>query len=177
MNPFQFLDDVVNGEVSVLSLCCGIGNELGNLRTEHITAVDIVPEYIAEVKKKYPNITAEVADAREYIKKAKDQSFDVISLFDAIEHLTKEDGLELLKECKRVARKHILVFTPEGYVDNHPHNAWDIESDKGDHYQLHISGWTMDELRGLGFTILHRQPNVTQHGEAFAALMARWDGV
>jgi SAM-dependent methyltransferase len=173
MNPFQFLEEIVGPDTSVLSLCCGIGNELTNVRTEHITAVDIAPQYIEEIKKIFPNIKTEVSDAVEYIKKAKDLSFDVISLFDAIEHLTKEDGLVLLKECKRVAKKHIIVFTPEGYVDNHPHNAWGIEG--ADKHQLHLSGWTMDELRSLGFFIQHRQPNITQHGEPFAALMARWD--
>lgn len=175
MNPFQFLDELVKGDTTVLSLCCGVGHELANLRTEHITAVDIAPQYIAEVKKKYPDIKTEVSDALKFIKKAKDKSYDVISLFDAIEHLTKEVGLELLKECQRVARQYIVVFTPEGYVDNHPHNAWGIEG--ADVHQLHLSGWTMDELRELGFTILHRQPNVTQHGENFSALMARWERV
>jgi predicted TPR repeat methyltransferase len=175
MNPFQFLEELVNGDTTVLSLCCGVGHELANVRTEHITAVDIAPQYIAEVKKKFPHIKTEVANAVDYIKKAKDQSFDVISLFDAIEHLTKEDGLILLEECKRVAKKHIIVFTPEGYVDNHPHDAWGISG--ADKYQLHLSGWSVDELKNLGFTILHRQPNITQHGEPFAALMARWDRV
>jgi cyclopropane fatty-acyl-phospholipid synthase-like methyltransferase len=92
MNPYQFLDELVGGDTSVLSLCCGIGYELTNLRTEYITAVDIAPQYIAEVKKNYPNIKTEVSDALKFIKKAKDKSYDVISLFDAVEHMTKEIG-------------------------------------------------------------------------------------
>lgn len=175
MNPFQFLEELVKTDTTVLSLCCGIGNELANLHSEHITAVDITPEYIAEIKKKYLFVTAVESDAVDYIKKCKDKSFDVISLFDAIEHLTKERGLELLDECKRVARQHIIVFTPEGYVRNEPHNAWGVEG--GDEHQKHLSGWSVSDLRELGFEILHRQPNKTQHDEDFVALMARWDYV
>jgi ubiquinone/menaquinone biosynthesis C-methylase UbiE len=175
MNPYAFLTEIVDKETSVLSLCCGIGIELAPLDAKSITGVDIAPQYITELKKALPNVKGVVADALEYIKKAKDSSFDVISLFDAIEHLTKEDSLELLKECQRVARKHILVFTPEGYVKNEPHNAWGIEG--ADHWQEHLSGWTMDELRDLGFKILHRQPGKTQHDEDYHSLMARWDHV
>jgi ubiquinone/menaquinone biosynthesis C-methylase UbiE len=175
VNPYLFLEDIVDKGTSVLSLCCGVGIELASLETKSITAVDIAPQYIKELKKILPFVKGVVSDALEYTKKAKDNSFDVISLFDAIEHLTKEDGQELLKECKRVASKHVLVFTPEGYVRNEPHNAWGIEG--ADHWQQHLSGWDMKELRELGFTILHRQPSKTQHGEDYHSLMARWDRV
>lgn len=175
MNPYAFLQEIVDPNTTVLSLCCGIGIELAPLDAKEITAVDIAPQYIKELKKTLPHVKAVVGDALKYIQYAKDQSFDVISLFDAIEHLTKEDGLELLKECQRVARKHILVFTPEGYVRNEPHNAWGIEG--ADHWQQHLSGWTIDELKGLGFGILHRQPGKTQHDEDYHSLMARWDSV
>jgi len=175
MNPYAFLEEIVDKETTVLSLCCGIGIELAPLSAKSITGVDIAPQYIAELKKALPQVKGVVSDALAYIKKAKNDSFDVISLFDAIEHLTKEDGVELINECKRVARKHILLFTPEGYVRNEPHNAWGIEG--ADHWQQHLSGWTMDELRNLGFTILHRQGGKTQHGEVYHSLMARWDNV
>jgi ubiquinone/menaquinone biosynthesis C-methylase UbiE len=173
VNPYAFLQEVVDKDSSVLSLCCGIGYELDQVQAQRVVGVDIAPQYINEFLARHPEAEGVVADALEYIKKAKDRSFDVISLFDAIEHLTKAAGLELLKECQRIVRKHIIVFTPEGYVRNEPHDAWGIAG--ADHWQQHLSGWTVDELRDLGFFIQHRQPGKTQHGEDYHSLMARWD--
>lgn len=175
MNPYAFLEEIVTPETTVLSLCSGIGIELSSLRAKSITAVDIAPQYIDELKKRLPEVKTVVADALGYIKQAKGKSVDVISLYDAVEHLTKEDSTELIKQCKRVARRHVLIFTPEGYVRNEPHDAWGIEG--ADHWQQHLCGWTMEELRELGFVILHRQPGTTQHGDEYHSLMARWDRV
>lgn len=175
MNPYAFLTEIVDKNTTLLSLCCGIGYELDSVQAKKVVGVDIAPQYIEEFKKRHPEALGIVSDALTYIKKAKNKAFDVISLFDAVEHLTKEDGLKLIKECQRVAKKHILLFTPEGYVENHPHDAWGIKG--ADKYQLHLSGWTIMELRELGFVILHRQAGKTQHGEDYHSLMARWDRV
>lgn len=172
MGPYDFLVELVRPDDSVLSLCCGVGFELLKLPTKNITAVDIVPEYVDALP---PEVKGVVSDALDYAKKCKDKSFDVVSIIDGIEHLTKERGLELLKEAIRIAKRHVLVFTPEGYVENHPHHAWGIEA--GDEYQRHLSGWTIDELKELGLTTIHRQAGVSQHGEEYHALTMRYDHV
>ena len=78
---------------------------------------------------------------------------------------------------KRVARKQILLFTPQGphedgYLKNEPHNAWGIEG--ADHFQTHKSGWTVDELRDLGFELILSADDISQHGESYTALMMRY---
>lgn len=40
-----------------------------------------------------------------------DQSFDVVSLFDVIEHLIPEDTEQVLSELRRVARKAVIITT------------------------------------------------------------------
>lgn len=138
---------------SVLSLCCGIATELRRLPGgNNVTCVDIIPEYLAEVKRLYPEYETVLDDAVHYASKAANKSFDVVSCIDGIEHLEKKRGLKLIKEMKRVARKKILLFTPQGFVENHPQHTWDIEG--GDHAQIHISGWTVGELKDLGFELL-----------------------
>lgn len=138
---------------SVLSLCAGIATELRRLPGENkVVCVDIVPEYLAEINKRYPEYETVLSDVVEYAYKVPSKSFDIVSCIDGIEHLKKKDGLKLIKEMKRIAKKKILLFTPQGYIENRPEHTWDI--DGGDHYQLHISGWTIEELTGLGFDLL-----------------------
>lgn len=73
---------------------------------------------------------------------------------------------------KRVARREILLFTPNGYLKNEPHNAWGIEG--ADEHQTHKSGWSALELKDLGFEIIQTFKNVSQHGEPFTEVMARF---
>lgn len=171
MDPYAFvIEETQHGE-SLLSLCCGVGIELRNVKASKITAVDIYPGYLAEVKTNQPRAKTVESDAYTYIKQQSANSVDVITLIDAIEHLDKETGIKLLKRCKRVAKKSILVFTPEGYVRNETHDAWGVSG--GDNYQKHLSGWEVDELRELGFTLLHRWSGKTHHGDDYNAIMLR----
>lgn len=174
MDPYIFVREATSNGESLLSLCCGIGFELSHLSTQDVTAVDIAPQYLAQVKDRCPQAKTVCSDALEYIKDQPDNSVDVISIIDGIEHMDKKSGLELIKHMKRVAKKKILLFTPEGkvadgYLKNEPHNAWGIEG--ADEHQTHKSGWTRLELKDLGFQILQTHEDISQHGEPYTALM------
>jgi len=177
MNPYIYVQEAVKGGKSLLSLCAGIGLELNNLDTQDVTAVDLAPQYLEALEKRISGVKTVVSDALEYTKKQPDNSVDVISIIDGIEHMDKKTGVKLIKEMKRVAREKILLFTPQGpgedgYLKNEPHNAWGIEG--ADHFQLHLSGWTSDELQDLGFKILIKAGDTSQHGEPYYAIMAEW---
>jgi hypothetical protein len=115
-----------------------------------------------------------------YLLDQKDNSVDVISIIDGIEHMDKESGLALIPQMKRVAKEKILLFTPQGpaedgYLKNEPRNAWGIEG--ADHFQTHKSGWTLLELKEHGFTELYKTTDTSQHGEPYTALMMVWSKV
>jgi len=117
------------------------------------------------------------SDALEYLRTQPDNSVDVISIIDGIEHMTKGTGVNVITEMKRVVKKEILLFTSQGHVDggylrNEPHDAWGVEG--ADEYQTHKSGWTALELKDFGFDMLDSWPGVSQHGESYTALMMRW---
>lgn len=178
MNPYVYVKEATDPDKSLLSLCCGIGLELQFLQTPYITGVDLSPEYIEVLKTNYPNITAVQSDALKYLKGCEDNSFDVISIIDGIEHMPKKTGIKLIPEMKRVCKDRILLFTPQGpgedgFLKNEPHNAWGVEG--ADHYQLHLSGWTADELEEYGFTPILHASDVSQHGEPYTALMYKWE--
>ena len=169
MDPYTELAKAVAPDDKVLSLCAGVGFELHNLQTKDITAVDIAPQHVEQIVAKYPHIEGVVSDALKYLKKAKDNSFDVVSLIDGVEHMPKKTGLAVLKECKRVAKREVVVFTPKGFVKNEPHNAWGIEG--ADQYQVHQSGWEPEELQELGYTVTWSQGSSSQHGEPITEMM------
>jgi ubiquinone/menaquinone biosynthesis C-methylase UbiE len=174
MNPYTYVKEATDHGESLLSLCCGIGLELNNLNTQNVTAVDIAPQYLVQVKDRCSQAVTVCSDSLEYLKTQPDNSVDVTSIIDGIEHMDKKTGLELIKRMKRVARKKILLFTPQGhaedgYLKNEPHNAWGIEG--ADHFQTHKSGWTETELTGLGFKLAEKASSISQHGEPYTALM------
>jgi ubiquinone/menaquinone biosynthesis C-methylase UbiE len=178
INPYIYVKEATDPDKSLLSLCCGIGFELQFLQTQDVTAVDLAQQYLDEVHKRCPQAKLVLSDALEYAKKQPDNSVDVISIIDGIEHMDKKTGLKLIKEMKRVAKEQVLLFTPQGpdkdgYLKNEPHNAWGIEG--ADHFQTHKSGWTVEDLKELGFEIIIVAGDTSQHGEPYDAIMARYN--
>lgn len=177
MTPYFYVKQAVENGESLLSLCCGIGLELSGLQNKDITAVDIAPQYLEEIKHRCDQAKTVCSDSLEYIKTQPDNSVDVISIIDGIEHMEKDKGLECIEHMKRVCRKQVLLFTPQGpgedgYLKNEPHNAWGIEG--ADEHQKHLSGWTVDELKELGFEVIVAEDAVSQHDDPYTALMMRY---
>jgi hypothetical protein len=85
------------------------------------------------------------ADVRELDRHFAPRSFDCVVALDLIEHLEKADGLQLLDSIERIARKRVIVFTPNGFV---PQGAYG-----GNDFQIHRSGWTPDEMRARGYRV------------------------
>jgi len=73
------------------------------------------------------------------------RSFDVVMALDLIEHLEKKDGLRLLASMERIARRKVVIFTPNGFQEQ-------FEFD-GNLSQVHKSGWDIDEMRSYGYRV------------------------
>jgi hypothetical protein len=77
-----------------------------------------------------------------------DNSVDTVFALDFIEHLEKEDGLQMLREAQRVARRQVVVYTPHGffpqtYDDPEKEDRWGMD---GGYWQTHRSGWDMEDF-------------------------------
>lgn len=77
-----------------------------------------------------------------------DKSVDTVFALDFIEHLEKEDGLRMLREAERVARRQIVVYTPHGffpqtYDDPNKPDRWGMD---GGYWQTHRSGWDFEDF-------------------------------
>lgn len=86
-----------------------------------------------------------VMDIRKIGEQFATKSFDIVLLSDVIEHLNKEDGLRLMKDAETIARKRVIIFTPNGFLTQTP------EDDNL--HQTHLSGWSPKEMRSFGYRI------------------------
>lgn len=174
VNPYKIVEQYTDKGETLLSLCAGIGLELNNIDQKSITAVDLSPQYTDILKEKFPEIDVICSDALDFVKQADDNSYDVISFLDGLEHLDKEIGRQVLEECKRVAKKRVILFFPsgdteDGYLAQHPHNAWNVEG--ADEYQTHKSGWLKQEVIDLGYKLEAEVGSISQHGDNYKALL------
>ena len=71
--------------------------------------------------------------------------FDIVLVAELLEHLSKEDGEKVLTESERVARKRIILTTPQ-----YPLPQATIDNNV---YQQHLSRYTAKELQKRGFTV------------------------
>ena len=96
---------------------------------------------------------------------------DTVVMLDVIEHMEKDEGLEVIRLCKEKA-KQIVIFTPLGfckqsYKDGEK-DAWGLNGMK---WQTHRSGWEPSEVDGWE---IHTDPAF--HGERGGAFFAIWGG-
>lgn len=97
---------------------------------------------------------------------------DTVIMLDVIEHMTKEEGLEVIRLCREKA-KQIVIFTPLGFCkqayEDGDKDAWGMNGTK---WQTHRSGWEPSEF--AGWTI---HADAGFHGERGGAFFAIWGGL
>ena len=85
-----------------------------------------------------------------------EKSVDVVVLIELIEHLEPSEGEDLLRRAGSWARKKVIITTPNGFLPQ-----GEIH---GNPWQVHRSGWTIDnfQLHGMrvyglaGYRCLHK---------------------
>lgn len=73
------------------------------------------------------------------------KKFDLVAMYDLIEHLPKKLGWDLLEKCEQLTNRYILLQTPYGFVEQGPED--------NNIYQRHLSGWFPHDFEGLGYTV------------------------
>lgn len=103
--------------VQVLDLGCGAGELLWafkKLGFAHLRGCDISAEQVAIARHVVPDVQHE--DIFACLKAQPDASVDVITVFDVIEHLTKQETFDLLDEILRVLKAGgmLVAHCPNG---------------------------------------------------------------
>jgi SAM-dependent methyltransferase len=130
---------------TLLDIGCGSDSPI-KLFSKRFYAVG-VDAYLPSIKKsmtkrihdKYFNMTFSELD------KFESCSFDCVFALDVVEHITKDEGLRLLDNIERIAKKKVFVVTPNGFLPSgeFENNPW----------QVHKSGWTVEEMRKRGYNV------------------------
>lgn len=143
----------LKGIESIIDLGCGdlwfTASLPGVIR--HI-GIDIWPEQLRLAEERRPVIGWEPieADALAFLKSCGVGLVDAVLAIDIIEHLTEEEGLALLDEMPRVAKKLVICWSPLGFLKRGPYNP-DLTENP---HQVHMwgpmpkifieRGWTVD---------------------------------
>jgi ubiquinone/menaquinone biosynthesis C-methylase UbiE len=126
---------------SVLDLGCGPFSPLRHCSVRYALGVDAFLPYLEKSKYRKIHTNYIMADISSLVFPP--NSFDAVIMIEVLEHLTKEEGKKLLVDVERWAKKKIIVSSPNGFI---PQKEIDQNS-----YQAHRSGWSVDEMRMLGY--------------------------
>lgn len=85
-----------------------------------------------------------------------ENEYDLITLYDIIEHYTKEEGTKILDHIEQKG-KLIVIFTPSGFYPQDG-NEWDS----------HKCGWTAQEFLDRGYSV-HLLKDFHEKGDALFA--------
>lgn len=147
-------------KLRVLDLGCGTGIFGRCFNTTHkyyLTGVDIFAPYVRQCRQ---------LDCYDKVIKAditslslNKQKYDVIVLFQALEHLPKSQAISLLKKVTKAARTAVLVTVPHGECNQDAYH--------GNSHQRHRSIWTPGDLVNLGFSVYGQGLRVIYGNESY----------
>ena len=126
-----------------MDLGCGYNSLIQICDVPFSVGVELFEPYLEESRKKAIHHQYIKADIRKVEFDSK--TFDAVIFLEVLEHLTKEEGYQLIKKAEKWARKQIILTTPNGYLNQ---DVYD-----GNHLQEHKSGWDVAELNNLGFKV------------------------
>lgn len=145
---FSYLNTMrkqLEGCESCLDIGCGPGSPVQHLKFAQSTGVEAYEPALEEARRSKTHSEYSSASAAELKHHFSENQFDCCVALDLIEHLTKDQGRKLIRDMERIARKKILLFTPNGFLHQSRHD---------DDLQEHLSGWTAGEMRSLGFRVI-----------------------
>ncbi|MEM4268204.1 MAG: methyltransferase domain-containing protein [Candidatus Woesearchaeota archaeon] len=140
------LENAIENCETILDVGCGTLSPLKFIRKRKSMGVDahlpsIMKSKMNNIHDKYIN-----CDVMKIDKKFKECSFDCVVALDLIEHLKKKDGYKLIKKMERIAKKKVIIYTPNGFLSQ--------KSLEGNPYQKHRSGWHALEFQKMGYKVI-----------------------
>lgn len=142
------LEDAVAGAESLLDVGCGNSSALRYFRKKPARTVGLDGYQPSLDQSRQQNIHDEYVcgDILDIDTLFDNDEFDCVMSIDVIEHLPKEQGFEFLEKLEKVARRRVIVFTPNGFLPQNEHS--------GNPLQKHLSGWTVEEMQQCGYEVI-----------------------
>lgn len=142
------LQEAVGDARSLLDIGCGIASPLSRLerKPERTVGVDGFMPSIEESRRKGIHNDYVCCDILDVGSKFPAGSFECVMALDVIEHLSKEKGLDLLRQMEQLSCRRVIIFTPNGFLAQAEHS--------NNPMQVHLSGWSVKEMREMGFRVI-----------------------
>ena len=138
------LRKLLAGCESVLDLGCGESSPLGAIRDVRKIGVDGWAKSLDIARSSRSHDEFICGDIFAVLESLESSSVDAVVALDVIEHFEKARGGLLLKEMERVARRRVIVTTPNGF----------LAQEGGDNpMQRHLCGWRPSEFSSRGYRV------------------------
>ena len=146
--PRTLQNTIVGNCSTLLDIGCGACSPLREVASqmEYSVGVDAFGPALEASRENKVHSEHVLMEVSELSQRFEADSFDCVAATDLIEHLSKEDGLKLLADMERIACRKVVIFTPNGFL---PQQAYD-----GNDYQVHLSGWSVSEMRERGYRVI-----------------------
>lgn len=144
---YKLKTEVISKCETVIDLGCGKSSPINFFSHElkYSLGIDSHLASIQESMKTKIHNEYLMADILEACIRIPNNSFDCALALNVIEHLEKGDGEKLIKEMERIARKKIIIYTPNGFLKQ---NVFEDNP-----FQKHLSGWRAKEMKKMGFNL------------------------
>lgn len=139
----EYLTKELYGCESILDLGCGYNSPIQHCDVAFSVGVELFEPYLQESRKKGIHNEYIKADIRKV--EFEPGSFDAVLCREVLEHLTKEEGRELIQKMVRWARKKMIITILNGHLRQDAYNSNPL--------QEHKSSWSVEELRRLGLKV------------------------
>ncbi|MFA5771728.1 MAG: methyltransferase domain-containing protein [Thermoplasmata archaeon] len=140
--------EIIGNCETLLDVGCGNSSPINAFSQNYVYSigVDIFEPYITESRNASIHNEYRIMGALEIGNNFKDKTFDCVLAAGLIEHLPKEEGLKLIKMMEKIAKKKVIIFTPNGFLPQGGCN--------GNKFQRHLSGWKSKEMKKMGYRVI-----------------------
>jgi len=153
----MYIAKVIQGYITendtLLDVSCGRCNASKDIKAKIKIGIDVYRIALQEAKKHCIPINM---DMRDVGKMFLPKTFDIVLWMDGIEHLSTNESMVVLEALEGIAKKRIIVFTPNEFFDN-----LGMVGKEEDEHQLHRSLFKDDFWRSRGYKIQYFQSKTT----------------
>lgn len=130
---------------SVLDIGCGASMTMRYLGVPHPVGAEGYPPSVEKARANNTHDELVLCNVAELSSRFEPGQFDACVALDVIEHMKKPDGLKLMEDMERIAKKRVVFFTPSGFLSQGHTDSDDL--------QVHLSGWEPSEMEGHGYEV------------------------
>jgi len=159
----RFIPACLVSAKSVLDVGAGIRPQKLIKAKRHV-CVEPHKEYALKLREMGKSVT--ISTAQEDLPHRFRGEFDTVIMLDFVEHLPKDEALQVIKYALRIAQKQVVVLTPLGYMPQtcaaDAPDPWGLH---GNVWQEHRSAWSAEDFKGWEVYICENFHSTSYQGD------------